>query len=483
MALLLKDRQSLKIIPASLFNLRKFNFSSPPMGSMNQTLLNFLNDDSYKIQFSDSLVEYLFSMIFNNYSLSGFFDHERLVISDPQLFEQFFSFARLIEAPALEKSLQIFSILLKHSQQPDALIFFNSVPIFVSLLDFLYRFGPSFRDEDDVKDQAYFFLKSTDSSLASRLDLSRQSDLHEILLYFEGHNTPWETFFTEQSPKYAVFDLTLRLIKLILDCNLKNNPCALTLSHLSLLSQVYFSQFKAYPLLLELLPLFFDKFEELIPLLKNKEPINFYLYVLHNILLSIDLSFFSSPKHLTSCWLQFLNLLQHWLSCYDSLLLSFLPLTSPELLFKKNKFKFLNSDKRFPTLPSLFESEIQFCFSDFIAKPEHPQFEASTLSFESSIESIFVYTKCLINITLKFSATIKTIKCHLPPQQTETRLQINLHLLGNLSSLNRHLELLLLLTRLSFFKRKSTKSQNLLTKAIGILSRVLYQTLAQVGRT
>lgn len=481
-ALLLKQGESLQVLPPCLFNLRKFGFSSAQAIPSNQTLLAFLRDDSYRIVHSDSLIEYLFSMTFSKYSLSGFFDHERLEISNPALLRVFFSLARLIEPNALEKSLQIFLILLKHSKAHEALLLFNSTDVFVALLDFVYRYAPGFRDEDDVKDRAYFFLKGQDSSLASRLDLSKQTDLHDILLYFEGHNTVWGPFLEDARPSNAVFDLSLRLVKLVVDSNLDSNPCTLQVSRLALLSQVYFLKLKAHPLLLKTLPLFFSKFQDCLNDIKSKENSVFYLYVLHAVLLPVDLSFFSSPKYLSPSWLELVKLLGFWLSCNDSLLASFFPLVNPESLLKKVKFKFLNSDKRFPVISSQLDKQVDFCFSDFVFEGPESRRSRSPHAFEAQIETIFFTTKCLLNVTRKLSATVKSVKNLLHPGDADTRLQLNLHLLGSLASLNLHLEVLLLLSRHSSLKRRSARTCQMVARVTGVLAKALFQTLAQVGR-
>lgn len=481
-ALFLKSGHTLDIVPASLFNMRKFNFSSAPIGAPNQSLLTFIRDDSYKILCSNSLIEYLFSLFLDNYSISGFFDHERLNINDSQIFQIFFSLARLFESRALEKSLQIFSIFLKHSKQENALSLFSSTPIMVALLDLLYRFALTFRDEDDLKDKAYFFLKQKDSSLASRMDLSRQNDLHQILLYFEGHNTKWENFFQSESPRNAVFDLTLRMVKLILDLNRTQRPCPLELTRFLLIVCVYYFQFRAYPMVLQLLPLFFSQFDQMTPQFRQKDSLLLCLVALQAVLIPIDLNFFSSTKHVSSDWFLLLDLLQHWLSSNNSVLLSYFPLRDTESLLKKNRFKILHTDKRFPVLASSFRSEIDFCFLDFIPPPSTPFEKNQSETLESSLETIFLMSKCVINITHKVNATIKAVKALLSPEDTTRRLEVDIHLLGTVSSLSRHLEVLLLISRHSSFKRRSSRLQNLLPRVIGIMSKVLYFTIGHIGR-
>jgi hypothetical protein len=103
-------------------------------------------------------------------------------------------------------------------------------------------------------------------------------------------------------------------------------------------------------------------------------------------------------------------------------------------------------------------------------------------SNEFNIETIFLISKCLINITHKINSITKNVKVLLSPKNTDQKLQIDIHILGNLSALGKHLEVLLLLSRHSFFKRKSTRIQNLLPRVIGIISRVIYYALSNVGK-
>ena len=488
MALLLKSNFSFKDIPACFFNLKKFQPKSSVL-MPNQNLLSLLDDPNYIIQQSSPLLEYMLFLIFDNYSLTGFFDHERLSISESTIFYSFFSITKFLEAPALEKALQIFSIMLKHLTKMECFTHFNSPSILISILDMFYKFFPSFRDEDDLKIKAFRYLKEQESSSVSRIELAKSSDLHELLLYFEVHSSNWHDFLANGTPKNAVFDLSFRVLRLMNQITLNEMNDPLSLCHSALLSSLYLRKLRSWPLYISISSLYFEQFEEYALETKSCETLNFVVLCFQFILEPLDLSFYQTPKTLMPIWLQSLLLVRRWFSIFERALFQHFTVNDIDMLLKKNRFKFLYSDKRFPLSTEKLFGLSEFCFLHLVSLDSFQNFPSRHQNKKSKkmdaqgpfIETIFLFSRCLYKIIKKSNLFIKMIKGSILNENEETRLEVDRHILVSLGILSKQVQLVLMLSRHSAVKKKSVRFKETLEKIIVSLTQLLQQTLNLVG--
>lgn len=487
-ALFLKCGYSFDKIPVSFFDLKKFKPRSNSQ-HLETNLVNFIQDSSYTLISCPILVEYLFSLYFENYSLSGFFDHEKLLISDPSILSFFLSLMRYFDIVSLEKSLQIFGIMLKHiKNRLNAFSHFNQEKILIALIDILYKFSDMKGDPFRLKLQMFNFMRDTQGKNfnLSKIEILKSKNIHELILKLEMHSLDWEKFTNyEFIKKNAVSDLSYRVIDLITSTFLNDYKDPVSVAYNALISSFYFRKLKNWDLFLQIELKYLTSFEEFCINSPNEpfEKLNICFYIHYLVLDQIDLTFFETSNFVHELFFDAFLLIRRAYSLFENLYFDQIDISSTDFLFKKNKLKLISNDKRFP----VYDSESLLSFSEFSFLhffPEENDLKKQKKNNEGKeiyLENIFFFSSLLVKTVSKSNSIVKSVKSNSSSYSFESILKINRHVLLSLLLLSKQLQILLIFSRHSQFIKKKPKFNKNFEKCILSTFICLSETLNLVG--
>lgn len=518
LALLIKSGHSFDLVPASFFGLRKF-INRSPVNSMYLSLYEFEKDSSIKLEDSSALVEYLFSVFFQNYSLSGFFDHERLSVSDAQALRVFFGMTRYLKTASLEKSLQIFSILLQHNTKEHFFPYFSSGDALCAFLDLMFRFSPlpqnelflklrlfeelkAFREKEESKKEKNIRdskienklkidqEKARKSSLSSmrKSEILKAEDLSDLLVYFSSLKIDAIEHLKQGISKPAVFDLSLRVLRLLQSTCLDSLRDILTFSYHICFFSTYFSSLESCFLQIKVLSTSLNQLMMFQNYFKLEEELVLTLLVSQNALTRIDFSFYRNSLFLSPELNLHFETISQFLKLYIKCTISRFEVESVDCWFRKMRFRFLGPDRRFPVDLGSLMRRSEFSLVHILitsgrlrarAKSSQKPKEAGT---ERSLETIFVLSHILVEVIVYFEKWFSEVSRLKLSKEDPSGEKMDVRLIEVLDVLAQHFQLVLLLSRHTFFKKKKIKWQSVFNDLIVRLFQLFLKIFEHVGK-
>ena len=529
LALLIKSGHSFELLPPSFFCLRKFLVRSSSRPTF-LPLHEFLSDQSLILSNSTALVEYLFSVFFQHYSLSGFFDHERLSLADPRALTAFLGLTRYLETASIEKSLQIFSILLQHSTKLHFFPFFSHSNALCAFADLLFRFSPLPQNSLFLKLKLYQTVKewrdtdpdpntSTDSPAPSpqlinqppisqtlntepppssrrksvsllslnKSEVLKAHDISDLLLYFSSLQVNVIPLLQHRPPKPAVFDLSLRIVRLLQNTCLDSLRDILSFAfHVSFFSS-YFQALDSPFLQTRVLSASLSQLCACLPLYKLEEPLVFALFVCQQSLTSINCAFYMNQAFLPPSLATHLDTVSKFLQLFSACTVSRFSPDSAEIWFRKIKFKFMGPDRRFPVdlASTLKSAEFSFLHllvgSGQIKVPSNQKSRHKDSGGETALEAVFLLSHILVEVVTHFENLFRNVKRLIPDKKHLLAEPMDIKLLEVLDVLAQHFQLVLLLTRHNNIKKKRVKWMPVFEQLVVRLFKLIIKIFSHVG--